>query len=184
MTSAYSFVFVPLEERHLALLAEWLTRPQVAVWWGDAETIDALRADYIENTDATRAYIAMLDGVPVGFMQCYVVMGSGGGWWEDETDSGARGIDQFLADADRLGQGLGRAMVRAFVEQLFVDPSVTVVQTDPHPSNLRAIRCYEAAGFVRVGIVQTPDGDALLMRCARPQALMARSTAPVSLTSR
>jgi len=168
VTSAYSFVFVPLEERHLALLAEWLTRPQVAVWWGDAETIDALRAYYIENTDATRAYIAMLDGVPVGFMQCYVVMGSGGGWWEDETDSGARGIDQFLADADRLGQGLGRAMVRAFVEQLFVDPSVTVVQTDPHPSNLRAIRCYEAAGFVRVGIVQTPDGDALLMRCVRP----------------
>ena len=109
----------------------------------------------------------MLDGEPVGFIQCYVVMGSGDGWWEAETDPGARGIDQFLADPDRLGRGLGRAMIGAFVERLFADPSVTVVQTDPDPANVRAIRCYEAAGFERVALVATPGGDALLMRRRR-----------------
>ena len=152
------------------MLREWLLRPHVAAWWGEAGTIDELHADYLASRDeptATRAFIAMLDDAPVGFVQSYVVKGSGGGWWEDETDPGARGIDQFIADARRLGQGLGRAMVRAFVQRMFEDPAVTVVQTDPDPDNERAIRCYEAAGFVRVGLVTTPDGEALLMRCPR-----------------
>ena len=73
----------------------------------------------------------------------------------------------FADKASDIGHGLGRAMVRAFVQRTFEDPAVTVVQTDPHPSNLRAIRCYERAGFVRVGSVTTPDGEALLMRCTR-----------------
>lgn len=164
------FAFEPLREAHLPMLREWLLRSHVAAWWGEAETVEELRADYIGNrtaSDATRAYIATAAGAPVGFIQCYVVRGSGGGWWEEETDPGARGIDQFLADPQRQGQGLGRAMIRAFVEALFADPSVTVVQTDPDPSNLRAIRCYEAAGFERVGLVETPDGEALLMRRLR-----------------
>jgi len=94
-------------------------------------------------------------------------MGSGQGWWEDETDPGARGIDQFLANAEQLGQGLGSAMVRAFVEQLFQNPRVTTVQTDPSPENERAIRCYRRAGFVAIRKVSTPDGPALLMRKER-----------------
>lgn len=59
-------------------------------------------------------------------------------------------------------------MVRAFVEKLFEDPTTTRVQTDPSPANPRAIRCYEKAGFRRVGEVNTPDGSALLMICDRP----------------
>ena len=63
---------------------------------------------------------------------------------EEETDPGARGIDQSLANASQLGKGLGN-WVRALVELLFNDPEVTKIQTDPS-SNLRAIRCYEKAG--------------------------------------
>jgi RimJ/RimL family protein N-acetyltransferase len=54
-------------------------------------------------------------------------------------------------------------MVRAFVAKLFDDPAVTRVQVDPFPSNGRAIRCYEKAGFQRVREIVTPDGPALLM---------------------
>jgi RimJ/RimL family protein N-acetyltransferase len=94
-------------------------------------------------------------------------MGSGAVWWEDETDPGARGIDQFLANSSRLGQGLGTAMVRAFVDRLFENPRVTTVQADPSPANERAIRCYRRAGFVALGEVVTPDGPALLTRTLR-----------------
>ena len=78
-----------------------------------------------------------------------------------------RGIDQCLAEAEQLGQGLGTAMVRAFVVCLFVDRAVTRVQTDPHPSNRLAIRCYEKAGFRALREIDTPDGRALLMVCER-----------------
>ena len=77
------------------------------------------------------------------------------------------GIDQFLADARRLNQGLGTEMVRQFVARLFEDPRVTRVQTDPRPDNLRAIRCYEKAGFRRQGLVMTCDGPILLMTISR-----------------
>ncbi|MBX3627426.1 MAG: GNAT family N-acetyltransferase [Rhizobacter sp.] len=162
--------FVPLQAEHLPLLHTWLARPHAAQWWQPTPSVDELHADYIAppaEPNATRAYLAHEGDEPVGFIQSYVVMGSGGGWWEDETDPGARGIDQFLADEARLGQGLGRRMIRAFVGQLFADPAVTVVQTDPAPHNLRAIRCYRAAGFSDVGEVMTPDGPAWLMRWRR-----------------
>jgi aminoglycoside 6'-N-acetyltransferase-1b len=40
---------------------------------------------------------------------------------------------------------------------------VTRIQTDPSPRNARAIRCYEKAGFRRVGTIVTPDGPAEYM---------------------
>jgi RimJ/RimL family protein N-acetyltransferase len=113
-------------------------------------------------------HIALLDGKPLGYIQSYIAMGSGGGWWAQETDPGVRGIDQSIADAAQLNRGLGTAMVRAFVKKLFQDPQVTRIQTDPAPRNARAIRSYEKAGFRAVGKVQTPDGLALLMVCERP----------------
>ena len=97
------------------MLHEWLTRPHVSEWWGDAESEDELLEEYVAPTDpesSVKAYFAMMDGTPVGYIQSYVAMGSGGGWWTDETDPGVRGIDQFLANADQLGQGLGTAMIR------------------------------------------------------------------------
>ena len=35
--------------------------------------------------------------------------------------------------------------------------------TDPDPANTRAVRAYEKAGFEKAGMVDTPDGPALLM---------------------
>jgi RimJ/RimL family protein N-acetyltransferase len=148
------------------MLHQWLQRPHVAEWWPDLPTLGELEHDYLPrgaNESSTRAYIAVIAGEPIGFIQSYVALGSGGGWWEQETDPGTRGIDQFLANADQLGRGLGSTMVNAFVEQLFQDAAVTKVQTDPSPDNVRAIRSYQRAGFVIDSEIITPDGPALLM---------------------
>ena len=163
-----SFRFEPLRPSDLPLLQEWLQRPHAAAWWGPAPSVDELRADYFPaEPDGTQAFIAWHRDEPIGFIQCYTAMNSGGGWWSEETDPGVRGIDQFLADESRLGQGLGRAMIRAFVERIFADPQVTMIQTDPQPDNERAIRCYRAVGFRDAGVIDTPDGPALLMRLYR-----------------
>jgi RimJ/RimL family protein N-acetyltransferase len=50
---------------------------------------------------------------------------------------------------------------------LFLDPRVTKIQTDPDPTNERAVACYRKVGFRDVGLVETLDGPALLMRLAR-----------------
>ena len=163
---AETISFKPLGTSDLAMLHEWLHRPHVSQWWGDPGTYAEVEHDYLPYTteeSTTRGYIALFENEPIGFIQSYVVMGSGNGWWEQETDPGARGIDQFLSNPEQLGRGLGSAMVNAFVDQLFQDPVVTKVQTDPSPDNERAIRSYRRAGFVAVGEVITPDGPALLM---------------------
>ena len=158
--------FKPLALNDLPLLHEWLRRPHVAQWWLERPSLIELEQDYLQHDageSSTRAYIAIVDGAPIGFIQSYVAMGTGDGWWEQEIDPGRRGIDQFLANEKQLGQGLGSAMVAAFVSQLFQDPAVTSVQTDPSPGNDRAIRCYRRSGFVVQAQVETPDGPALLM---------------------
>jgi RimJ/RimL family protein N-acetyltransferase len=159
-------IFRPLVPSDLPTLHDWLGRPHVSEWWGPSPPPTEVQEDYLPLTETgstTRGYIALLDGEPIDFIQSYVVLGSGDGWWEGETDPGARGIDQFLANEEQLGQGLGSIMVRAFVDQLFLDPAVTKVQTDPSPENQRAIRSYLRAGFLPHGEVITPDGPALLM---------------------
>ncbi|MGH6610640.1 MAG: GNAT family N-acetyltransferase [Burkholderiaceae bacterium] len=164
--------FLPLTSDDFPMLHERLKRPHVAEWWDSPNSFEEVRDHFTAHAMAestTRGYIALLSGVPVGFFQSYVVLGSGDGWWEDETDPGARGIDQFLANADQLGTGLGTRLICAFTDYLFEDAAVTRVQVDPSPLNARAIRSYEKAGFVRSREVDTPDGRALLMLRERPR---------------
>jgi len=159
----------PLTEEDLPMLHGWLNRPHISEWWGGEEecpTLDDVREHYLPEVlaaESVTAYIAMFEGRPIGYAQSYIALGSGGGWWEDETDPGVRGIDQSLADPAQLNRGLGTLLVRALVAKLFSDPAVSKIQTDPAPDNHRAIRCYEKAGFAKQGIVQTPDGPALYM---------------------
>ena len=137
--------FRPLTEEDLPLLSEWLNRPHVAQWWNGASSPAEVREKYL------------------GFVQSYRAMECGGGWWANECDPGVIGIDQFLAEAADLGRGLGPEMARRFVEHLAQDPGVTRIQADPSARNSRAIRCYEKAGFRPIGVIETPDGPALLM---------------------
>jgi len=163
------FSFQPLTHADLPLLHEWLNRPHVAEWWDDQRDLESVLQTF--GADLSSPMIAMflayLGAEPIGYIQVYRVLGADPEWWTDETDPGARGIDQFLANAGQLGQGLGSSMVRQFVARLFADPEVSQVQTDPSPENGRAIRAYEKAGFRRVAEVTTPDGPALLMRLER-----------------
>ena len=112
----------------------------------------------------------MLNGEPIGYAQSYVALGSGDGWWEEETDPGVRGIDQSLANASQLGKGLGTKLVRALVELLFNDPEVTKIQNGPVAEQLASDPMLPRKGVERQGTVTTPDGPAVYMvqtRCIR-----------------
>ena len=166
--------FRPMHEDDLPILQAWIGLPPVREWWAGEEAdipFEEFRAMYLPRVMAEEQvtpYLAMLDGRAIGYAQSYVALGSGGGWWDDITDPGVRGIDQFLCEEADLGKGLGTRMVKALVARLFADPAVTLIQTDPDPANARAIRCYEKAGFRAVRTITTPDGAALYMVQERP----------------
>ena len=170
-------------EHDLPMLHAWLNRPHIVEWWGGEEarpTLEDVIAQYLPRVlaeEPVTPYIAMLGQEPFGYAQSYVALGSGDGWWEEETDPGVRGIDQSLANPEQLNRGLGTKLVRALVELLFMDPAVTKIQTDPAPSNRRAIRCYENAGFVQHGLITTPGGSAVYMVQTRQAYERARSAA-------
>jgi len=83
----------------------------VAEWWDICTSVDEIRAEYLPYTMESSTvvpYFAHLGRCCIGFIQSYVAAEAGDGWWPDEHDPGVRGIDQFLADKDRLGMGLGQ----------------------------------------------------------------------------
>ncbi|MDB5213122.1 MAG: family N-acetyltransferase [Myxococcaceae bacterium] len=177
--TAPSIGFRALTAADLPLLHRWLCEPHVVEWWEPAPTFEAVEEDYLPRLSADDVlpldapagvvqFIAREGDEPFGYIQCYRVMAhQADGWWLDEADPFAVGIDQFIALPDRLGQGLGTRMLRAFIDRIFEDPRVTRIQTDPDPTNARAIAAYRKAGFVDVEAVETPNGPALLMRIDR-----------------
>ena len=183
-TTEHTVTLRLMTEQDLPMLHDWLNRPHIVEWWGGEEarpTLDEVVEHYrprVLAQESVTPYIALLGDEPIGYAQSYVALGSGDGWWEDETDPGVRGIDQSITDPLRLNQGIGTKLVRTLVERLFQDPAVTKVQTDPAPNNLRAIRCYEKAGFVRQALITTPDGPAVYMVQTRQAFENARSPRP------
>jgi RimJ/RimL family protein N-acetyltransferase len=158
--------FRRLAEDDLPLLMEWLGRPHVAERWDGCASMEELREEYLPregDSSAAQCYLAYVGDVAVGFVQSYVAIHSGDGWWPEERDPGVRGVDLFVANERCLSEGIGTRMLMEFAALLFGDAAVTKIQGDPSIDNLRAIRCCEKAGFVRRGVVETPDGEALLM---------------------
>ena len=91
-------------------------------------------------------------------------------WWGDLTeqfelvsgDLNEPAMDQFIGKPDMIECGHGSAFIRAFADERLRNGAPRIV-TDPHPANTRAIRAYQKAGFEKAGMVDTPDGPALLM---------------------
>ncbi|MDA9547258.1 aminoglycoside 6'-N-acetyltransferase [Bradyrhizobium sp. USDA 3397] len=153
-----SYTFRPMTAADMPLIRRWLDAPHVAEWWHDPETLEFVGGD-LDHPDLAQ-FIVSRDGRPFAYLQCYRL----GDWHVSfgPQPVGTRGLDQFIGEADMLGRGHGSAFIRAFIDQLFAR-GVPRIVIDPSPSNARAIRAYEKAGFVPQHEIVTPDGPALLM---------------------
>jgi len=156
-----TYRFRAVTEDDLPLIARWRATPHVIEWWGDPVVEDE-REKLAEPRIAM--WIVEHEGRAFAFAQDYDVHG-----WDPHPFSylpaGSRGIDQFIGEADMLDRGHGSAFVRIHVGRLFA-AGAPAVGTDPHPSNVRARRAYEKAGFrVTSGPLDTRWGRAVLMEC-------------------
>jgi aminoglycoside 6'-N-acetyltransferase len=155
-----AYQFRPMSAADLPLVRGWLIRPHVTEWWGDPdEQFDLVSGDLGEP--AMDQFIVAANERPFAYLQCYdpSVWPEGG---LGDHPAGTRGIDQFIGEADMVGCGHGSAFIRAFTDDLLAKGALRVL-TDPDPDNVRAVRAYEKAGFLKDRLVDTPDGLALLM---------------------
>jgi aminoglycoside 6'-N-acetyltransferase len=154
------YEFRPMTAADLPLVLHWLKQPHVVQWWGDThEQLELVSGDL--EVEAMEQYIVATDSRPFGYIQCYNLQA-----WPDhgfgEHPRGTRAIDQFIGEPEMIDRGQGSGFIRAFIERLLAAGAPRVV-TDPDPANARAVRAYEKAGFEKVGLVDTPEGTALLM---------------------
>lgn len=140
----------------------WLDTRAVREWWIDAkgEFAGHMVADDLDSPDVVM-HLVSYRAQPFAYIQNY----DPHAWPNhhfDHLPPSSRGIDQFIGVAEMLGCGHGSDFIEAYVEALFAS-GAPAVGTDPHPSNARAIRAYEKAGFRRMGERMTEWGPCLLM---------------------
>ena len=156
---APDYDFRPMSAADLALIRRWLQTTEVVRWWGNPEQQYALVSGDLDHPDMDQ-FIVTLGDHPFGYIQCYALSSWNQGF--GSHPSGTRGIDQFIGEPEMIGRGHGSGFIRQFVDSL-LRSGIPRVVTDPDPDNGRAVRAYAKAGFQSEGLVDTPDGQALLM---------------------
>ena len=155
----------------------------IVEWWGGEEarpTLADVQEQYLPSVlaqESVTPYIAMLNGEPIGYAQSYVALeaGTDGGKKKPIQEYGNRPVTgECITNWARLGEP---SWFELWLSCCSMIPRSPRSKTDPSPSNLRAIRCYEKAGFERQGTVTTPDGPAVYMVQTRQAFERTRSVA-------
>lgn len=147
----------PVAADDVERLADILSEPTVARWWG-MQSAEASARELLEDDESVVLVIEVGREV------------AGGIQYHEETDPDYRhaGIDVFLGEAFQ-GSGLGTEALRLVARHLFDERGHHRLTIDPAAANDRAIRAYERIGFRPVGVMRLyergPDGwhDGLLM---------------------
>jgi aminoglycoside 6'-N-acetyltransferase len=117
--------------------------PEVMRWWDEPE--EGFPWDEPESSRFT----IEVDGRIAGMIQ-----------FAEELEPKYRhaSIDLFV-DPALHGQGVGTEAVRRVVRLLFDERDHHRITIDPAADNAAAIRCYEKAGFRRVGVMRQYERD-------------------------
>ena len=126
-----------------------LGTPEVGAWWGPVPDGFPMQDD----PDATRWSI-LLDGRIAGLIQ----FGE-----EPEPDYRHAWIDIFV-DPRLHSRGIGSDALRTLSRHLFAERGHHRITLDPAADNAAAIRCYEKAGFGRVGVMRAAWRDPASLR--------------------
>lgn len=145
--------FKKFTNEHLPLWQKWIEKPHVKdVWFVEGyETADYI-LEKIKGNGYDFPFVIYFDDKPIGYIVCCDLYAyktkcpKPKGLFVNEQP-GTFCIDLFIAEEECLGKGYGTKIVKAFSEKLFKALNARVILIDPAASNIRAIKCYEKAGF-------------------------------------
>ena len=169
--------FRPLTDDDLPMLHRWLNDPAVVRWWEDTDVswLGVVRECGSTNTDPVEHWVAVHDGVDIGWIQTYAAADFDD---EDETRHWFRlgvrrtaaGIDYLIGPSTGRHRGLGTLMIDTFVTDIVFGrhPEWTEVCASPMTANVASWRALEKAGFTTRGTFFDEHGPARLMVRQRP----------------
>lgn len=156
MESSITFRRIEIE-RDLPLLYAWLADEDVNRWYDEGEhSLENYRRKFAPEPTVNK-FIVEVDAHPVGYLQTY--------WLSDEPDYAAQlglehdavSIDMFLGVRNR---GWGSRILTAVLERIvFGEMRAEWACINPDPENIRAVRCYEKAGFRGDRVVHIVDDE-------------------------
>ena len=147
--------------------------PHVSRWWADParetypdDELDRYRARIRGDDDGTEIFFIGHRGRPIGFIQCYRVDSDPEYAAALALDAPAAGIDLFIGDPTKIGQGHGPRLIRQFLRDVvFARYDVAECVIGPSVKNARAIAAYEKARFVffkEAQVAGEPDPEHLM----------------------
>ncbi|MBA2383400.1 MAG: GNAT family N-acetyltransferase [Actinobacteria bacterium] len=132
-----------LTEADVARIVELGSDPEVVRWWRGL-TPEHVGKKARGEDEGVVVFAIVADGEVAGMIQYHE---------EDDPEYRHAGMDLFLGTPFQ-GRGLGTDAVRTMARHLLHDRGHHRLTIDPAAHNERAIRCYEKAGFRRVGVMR------------------------------
>jgi aminoglycoside 6'-N-acetyltransferase len=149
------FTFRRLERVDFPLLGRWLASPHVHRWWNHESSSEAVERDFgpgVDGEEPGEDWLALYAGRPFGLIQFsrfadypeYVAEMQA----VYPVSDGAGSIDYLIGAAADTGEGLGRAMVSAFVDRIWqARPDVTHLVVPVNSANVASWGALLSAGF-------------------------------------
>ncbi|MTJ09943.1 MULTISPECIES: GNAT family N-acetyltransferase [unclassified Anabaena] len=74
-----------------------------------------------------------------------------------ENTDNVYGIDLFIGETEYWNQGIGTKVLLTAIDYIFNQLQAAKIVINPNVNNLRAIRCYEKCGFVKIKLLLCHD---------------------------
>lgn len=136
-----------LREEDVDQFEKWLYTPHVAKWYHDPlDWIDEVKKRNGEFS-FLHHFIVELDGKPIGFCQFYEYRHSGEDWHGNTDIYGTYSIDYLIGNAEYLGQGFGKEIIKLLIEKIKLQNNAKRVIVQPEQENKASCNTLLSCGF-------------------------------------
>ena len=141
------------DDYDVGLMARWLSDARVLEFYeGRDNAFDPARVrekfgPRARGEDRVTSVILEAEEVPVGYLQYYSLSEHERQEYGVAAGIRAFGMDMFIGEVDRWGQGIGSRTVRGLLRYLAQRHNAELLVADPLTTNVMAIRAYEKGGL-------------------------------------
>lgn len=142
-------------------MRNWFLEPELKQWvWCDEKDETDVPLERIIEKYGSRVksltdvfpYFILRDNEPIGFIQYYL------------HDDKSIGLDMWIGVLKERNNGYGTEALKQMIQIIHQNhPWAKELFIDPEVENVRAIKCYQNAGFKSVGEIISDEGDRCLL---------------------